>query len=260
MKKWRVFTALLIVIVMAMPLVAYGCSDRSVTSPYDFSDFTRLDIENAFDVQVIQSGTFGVTITSSKALLDYLSVAKEGETLTIKLSPNHPFTDFVLMRKILKAKVTMPVLRGIALSGACKGVVTGFESANALALNISGASTLKLDGIEIGDADFDVSGASGLNGKLAAANVKFVVSGASHMELDGTADDVQLTASGASKTDLEGFVNQTATVTLSGASQATVDTRQHLDFSLTGASRFFFLSNPITGKMEVLGASTVKHK
>ena len=80
-------------------------------------------------------------------------------------------------------------------------------------------------------------------------------------ELEGALKGkVWLVGAGASKVDLEQFVNQTATVTLSGATQATVDTRQHLDFSVSGASQFYFLSNPVTGKMEVLGAATVKHK
>jgi hypothetical protein len=260
MKKWRIGTALLILSLLAIPLVGSGCSGGSVTNPYELSNFTRLDIQNAFDVQIVQSGTYSITITSSESLLDYLSVVQEGEAVIIKLHPNHPFTDFVLMKKVLKAKITMPVLSSLSLSGACKCSVTGFESTSTLDLNVSGASELKLNGIETGDANIIISGDSGITGKLTAVNTKFDVSGASRADIDGTGEDVQLNASGASKVDLEGFINQTATITLSGSSQTTIDTREHLDFSLSGASSLFFLSNPITGKTEVLGASTVKHK
>ena len=258
MNKLRIFAGFCLL--AAIVLLAPACSNGVITTEEDFKDFTSLDIQNAFDVQVIKSDTYAVTITSSEALVDYLSVTKQGNTLTIRMSPNHPFTDFALMRKVLKARITMPALDGIDLSGASKANVTGFESTNPLRLNISGASELRLGGVETGDGDFEVSGASDLKGKLTAADVKFNVSGASHVELDGTAENVQLTGSGASKLSLEQFVHQTATVTLSGASQATVDTRKRLDFSLSGASQFYFLSNPVTGKMEVLGASTVKHK
>jgi hypothetical protein len=258
MKKWRLFVAL--AMVTAMSLSAAGCSGSSLTNPQDFKDFTRLDIQNAFDVEVLQSGTFGVEITASKALLDYLSVTQTGDTLTLKLSPNHPFTDFVLMRKVLKARIAMPVLRGLALSGASKAVVSGFESTNNLDLILAGASSMKLASVEAADARINVSGACDLNGKLTAGNVTIDVSGASHVVLSGTGKDVKMTGTGASRLDLESFVHKTATVTLSGATQATVDTREHLDFSLSGASRLFFLSNPKMGTMEVLGASTVKHK
>jgi hypothetical protein len=258
MKKWRLFVAL--AMVTAMSLSAAGCSGSSLTNPQDFKDFTRLDIQNAFDVEVLHSGTFGVEITASKALLDYLSVTQTGDTLTLKLSPNHPFTDFVLMRKVLKARIAMPVLRGLALSGASKAVVSGFESTNNLDLILAGASSMKLASVEAADARINVSGACDLNGKLTAGNVTIDVSGASHVVLSGTGKDVKMTGTGASRLDLESFVHKTATVTLSGATQATVDTREHLDFSLSGASRLFFLSNPKMGTMEVLGASTVKHK
>ena len=258
----RVFRLSLMAAVVALlvSLAGPGCSGGSTVTPYEFKDFSRLDIQNAFDVDVVQSGTFSIVVTSSKALLDYLSVIQEGETVTVKLSPNHPFTDFVLMRKILKAKITMPVLRGLALSGASRAGVRGFESTSPIDILVSGASTVELHGVETGDARLEVSGASFLNGKLTAADAEFVISGASRVELAGAAEDVTLEASGASRLNLEDFVNKTADVTLSGASQVTIDTRQHLDIALSGASRLFFLSNPKMGKMEVLGASTVKHK
>lgn len=256
----RLAAAAVLAAVLTMPVAASGCSDGPVVTQEDFKDFTRLDIQDAFQADVVQSGTFSCVITSSKALIDYLSVTQQGDTLSVKLVPNHPFTDFVLMRKTLKARITLPVLRGLTLSDASRATVRGFESTNGIDLNISGASTAELDGIETGDASVDVSGASHLSGKLTAGNVKFAVSGASRVELDGTAKDVQLDASGASKLDLERFVNETATVTLSGATQATIDTRKQLDFSLSGASRLFFLSNPHVDKQEVLGASTVKHQ
>jgi len=259
MKKWH-FLAVLTAFFTVLPAMAGCASGQTVDLPQNYSDFTRLDIQNAFDVQVVQSGTFAVTITSSKSLVDFLSVSEDGDTLTLTLHPNQPFTDFTLMRKVLKAKITMPALSGITLSGASRCTVGGFESKDPLDLDISGASTLQLSGITIGSADFVVSGASQLNGKVTAADTKFDISGASQVKLAGAASDVQLVGAGASKVDLEQFVNQTATVTLSGATQATVDTRQHLDFSVSGASQFYFLSNPVTGKMEVLGAATVKHK
>jgi hypothetical protein len=259
MNRWRFFTTLLILSLIVMPLTVYGCTNSPVTNTFEYSDFTRLDIQNAFNAQVIQSATYNVTVTSSKALVDYLSVAKTGDTLTIKLQPNHPFTDFVLMRKTLKVKIMMPVLHSIVLSGASECVIKGFKSTNTLDLDVSGASTMSLDNIEAGNADFLVSGASKLKGKVTATNLKFDISGASKVELDGEGDDIRLAASGSSKVNLQEFVSQTATVTLSGASQVTVDARKHLDGSLSGASSLFFLNNPKV-EVEVLGASTVKHK
>ena len=260
MKRWRPGLALLILLLLLLPLAGSGCSNRSVTNPYDFSNFTRLDIQNAFDVEIIQSGTYSISVTTNEALQDYLFVQKDGDTVTIKLAPNHPFTDFVLMRKTLKARIAMPVLNSLTVSGASHCQVKGFESTNNLDVEVAGASRVTLNNIEAGDVKLAVSGESTISGKLTSVDVDFDISGASQVELTGSGEDVVLTAEGASKINLEFFITQTADITLNGSSQVTTDTRSHLDFSLSGASRLYFLANPNIGKMEVLGASTVKHK
>lgn len=260
MKRWRVCTALALMLAIAISLAGQGCASPSVTNPYEISDFTRLDIQNAFDVEIIQSGTYSISVTTNEALQDYLSVQKTGDTVTIKLAPNHPFTDFVLMRKTLKAKISMPSLSSLTVSGASHCQVRGFESTNNLKIEASGASQVTLSNIEAGDVSLIASGSSGISGELTSVDVDFAISGASQVELTGSGEDAGLIAEGASKINLEFFVTQTADITLSGSSQVTTDTRSHLDFSLTGASRLYFLANPNVGKMEVLGASTVKHK
>jgi hypothetical protein len=164
------------------------------------------------------------------------------------------------MRKTLKARISMPSIRGLALSGASHGAVRGFESSDDLDLVVTGASAIKLDEVEAGNGDFEVSGASQVTGRLTARDLKLNVSGASKLELIGSADDISTTASGASRLNLEGFVHKTANVALSGASEATVDVRDQLSCDLSGASRLFFLNNPKMGSVEVTGASTIKHK
>lgn len=259
MKKLNIFTAFLLVSLVCMPLAIYGCSNSPVTHTYEYNDFTCLDIQNAFNIQVIQSATFGITITSSKALEDYVTVAKTGDTLVLKLQPNHLFTDFVLMRKTLKVKIMMPVLHSIALSGACEGTVKGFKSTESLNLDISGASTMTMDNIETGKAQIAVSGASRLKGKVIATSLDFEVSGASKVELDGESEELQLKASGASKVNMQEFICQTARAELEGASEVTVDVKKQLSGSLSGASCLYFFNNPKV-TVEVTGASTLKHK
>lgn len=258
MNKWRFMAAL--AAIAFLPVLASGCAGRPVTRTEDFVDFDRVDVQNAFDVTITQSASFSVTVTTSENLLDYLVVAREGRTLTLKLSPNHPFTDFILMRKTLKARITMPGIRGLVLSGASHGTIGGFESTSDLDVGITGASSLKMDDVEAGNVVVEVTGASRLTGKLTAKDVKMSVSGASTVDLIGSANDVTTAGSGASRLNLEEFVHKTANFTLSGASQATIDARDQLDCVLSGASRLFFLSNPRMGKIDVTGASTIKHK
>jgi hypothetical protein len=256
-KRWPAY--LIIASVLLASALTTGCSDKIITTPEDFKDFSRVDIQNFFDAQITK-GSYSIAITSSEALRDYISVSKQGDTLTIRLSPNHPFTDFIHMRKLLKVSISMPAVNGISLSGASKCVVRGFESADSLSLDVSGASNLNVDALKTGPADISVSGSSKLDGTLTSTNTKFEIEGASRVVLAGTASTVDIVSSGASVLDLEKFVHKSATVTLSGSSQATIDARESLDFSLSGASRLYFLSNPKTGRVDVTGAATVQHK
>ena len=154
----------------------------------------------------------------------------------------------------------MPAIRGLLLSGASHGRLAGFESAGDLDVSITGASSLNMDTVEAGNVASEIAGASRLTGKFIARDMRIEVSGASVVTLVGSADNVTAISSGASRLNLEDFAHKTASFTMSGASEATVDVHDRLDCTLSGASRLFFLNNPKMGQIDVTGASTIKHK
>jgi len=231
-----------------------------VTEEKEFTDFTAVDVEGTFEVEITQSESFSITVSADPDFFDYVTVAKEGKTLKIYLNPRHTFTDFTLQARALKAKITMPALSGLRLSGASKGTISGFRSSTDFALDISGASSLDMDDIKLDNTDMRVSGASKVSGSLDTGNIDFNVSGASSVELVGSATNIILTASGASKIDLAELLLDNADVNLSGASEASLHVKGKLDCVLTAASRLYFQGNPTMGKMSVSGASTIKHK
>ncbi len=250
-----------LVAILAAAMVVSGCSGGStVTQKKDFANFTSIEAENAFNVEITQGTTFTTSVTVSKDLVDYLAVSLEGDVLHIKLSPHHPFTDFTLKRLTAKATVTMPAISGLSLSGASSGSLSGFKSAGSFKLTVSGASSLKMEKMETGAAQFDISGASRVNGDLKATETTLVLTGASHVDLTGSAESVRFDASGASYLGMSFFVVTNADATVSGASQATIDARAKLDVTLSGASRLSFRSNPTIGRLDVSGASTLKHQ
>ena len=250
-----------LVAVMAVAMVVPGCSGGStVTQEMDFANFTRVEVENAFEVEIAQGATFATSITVSKDLVDYLAVSVEGDVLHVKLNPHHPFTDFTLKRLTAKAKVTMPAISGLSLSGASSGSLSGFKSTGSFNLVVSGASSLKMDEMETGPVRMNVDGASRVNGDLKATEATLVLTGASHVELTGSAESLRFDVSGASNLGMSWFTVSSADATVSGASQATVDARVKLDVTLSGASRLTFRSNPTIGRLDVSGASTLKHQ
>ncbi len=254
-----IFTLVLIITILFSGCGMAG-SGEVLTQEKDFTNFTNIDIGSAFDFEIIRADTYSVVIKVDESLSDYVEVTQSGQILKIYLSPHHIFTDFTFGRKTLRAEIAMPTISGVQISGASQGTITGFKSAGDFKLVISGASSLEMLDIGAGGINFEVSGATRVNGDVTASNAEFEVSGASHVKLSGSAADIILRVSGAGKVDLADFPLNNADVELSGASEATVNVKDGLDIVASGASRLYFLGNPTIGNINVSGASTVKHK
>jgi len=254
----------IIPIILAAVALFSGCGTTGlgniITEEKEFTDFTRVEVEGTFEVEITQSESFSVIVSSDENFSDYVAVSRERETLRIYLNPRHTFTDFTLQARILKARITMPALRGLRLSGASKGTVAGFKSPQDFGVDISGASSLDMDDIEVADAEFKISGASKVSGSIGADDTEFEVSGASEVELKGSADNTILNASGSSQVNLTDFPLDNANIKLSGASEATLNAKGRLDCALSAASSLYFLGNPTMGNIRVTGASTIKHR
>jgi hypothetical protein len=247
MAKWRIAAVLSLVVVLSA-----GCSmvDKSsnsleikasgtvVTETPALADFERVEASHTFDVTVTQGDSFAVTLRMDENVQKYVEVRVSGDTLVLTLKDRDGGYSFK-GNVTLEAIVTMPALRGIALSGASKGAVSGFDSDAAL--------------------DVRLSGASRLNGDIAAGTVDVDASGASHLTLDGTAESLVLDVSGASAAALYGFtVSGDADVEVSGASHAEVLVNGTLNAEASGASEVLYRGDAALGDVAESGASTVR--
>jgi serine/threonine-protein kinase len=232
-----VLVALLAGCTLAEKVTSITGSGNVVAQEKDITGFDKVDVSQAFKVEIRQGDTFKVVIRIDDNLVEHLEVVKEGKTLKIGLKPVRIYN---IRQATMEAQVTMPELTGLELSGASHGTITGFKSTKAL--------------------DVDVSGASQLRGDVVAGDARFEVSGASQMILSGSAGDVTIDASGASKVDLSAFTVADASVGASGASSVTLNLSGRLDAEASGASHVYYLGNPTLGSIDTSGASSVKHK
>ena len=217
------------------------------TRQYNFTEFTRVDIGNAFTYEIKQSDTYSISITAPENLFVDIKIAKEGQTL--KIEKTNPWTPFNIGHERLRAVITMPRLYGLDSSGATNGVVTRFNSTDDLDVRASGASSVELVEVTAGDANFNVSGASDVTGALNAESIDFDISGASSIQLEGAAGDIDAEASGASRLNLAELTTNNADVTLSGASSGTINLKGRLDIELSGASGLEYTGEPLIGEM-----------
>ena len=252
--------AVLVVVLLTSGLLV-GCVGGMVrgsgnldTQEFNFSDFTHVEVGSAFEVKVVQSDSYSVSVTADDNLFDYILVSKQGTTLQIRLKSAS------YISTTTRAEITMPQLRGLELSGATRGTVSGFSSTENLDIEVSGASSLDMSDISAGDVEFDISGASKVTGDITAGDAEFGLSGASSVQLEGSAKDIKVKASGASRAELSGFTVNNADVNFSGASNGMVNLDGRLDADLSGASKLGYIGEPTMGNINTSGGSTLSKK
>ena len=212
-------------------------SGKAAPMENDLSGFSKIDAGSAFRVDITRSDDYNVVVNVDEKVVPYLDVTVQGDTLRIHLRPGLTLSG---ASGPLEAKVSMPALNGLNLSGATQTTVTGFKSDQKLDVNISGASRLE--------------------GDLEAGSVGLEASGASRVTLRGKGQNMQLQASGASQADLGDFAVTNGNVELSGASRATVNVTGKLDADVSGASTLRYTGNPTMGSVKSSGASTIQPK
>ena len=265
MNSRKMALSILIFAAIASILTATGCgngglgfitgSGKLETSTFEYSDFTRLEVGSAFEVNVTRADSYSISITADDNLFAYIEVEKSGDTLKIGMKGLRAYRNTTQ-----NATVSLPDLRGLNLSGAVRGRVSGFSFSRPLSLGASGASNLTLDDLKAGNTEFEISGASKVSGSITMADGKLDLSGASQVELKGSAANISIEASGASGVKLDGLSVANANANLSGASNATVNASGRLDVDLSGASKFYYLGNPTLGDINTSGASSISRK
>jgi len=206
------------------------------TETMAFSNFKALEVGSAIQVNIVKSDTYSVKITAGERIFDRIQVTQTGETLKIEVEPGIFFGTFDA-----KAEITMPLVSRLELSGATKGTADGFNSTEQFSASLSGASLLEMTNFELGDVNFELSGAS-------------------HLIASGTGGDLVSDVSGASNLDLTNFHINDANVILSGASHVTVNLDGRLDVQASGLSNLEYIGEPTLGTINTSGGSNVNKK
>jgi hypothetical protein len=227
-------TAFALVPTAACSLTGLGVvtgSGTPLTAQYEETGFTAVEVHGAFQVYITRAKNFDVSVTADDNLLEFIRVTQEGETLKIEFEPGK----LVRNRSEMRASIAMPELESVTLHGACTGTVEGFRGGKAFRAEVHGASKL--------------------GGEIEADTIDLNLAGASTANLQGIATDAKLEASGACGLHLDNLILTRADVQLSGASSATVEVTDKLDYDVSGASHLYYKGHPTLGKQEASGAS-----
>jgi hypothetical protein len=227
---------------------------------YPASGFNRVNVRFPLEIELVRADSFGVAVTGNEKQLDHVTVVQEGDRLTIGYSISLASIIAAPFSK-LHARIAMPEIRELNISGAAHGTVRGFDSTAEFAVIVSGASRLDLSEMSVGTLKFDLSGASRIDGQISArGETDLRIAGASRVALKGSGGDITVEAAGASHIDLERFTVGNARIRLTGASHCTVNMNGKLDAAVEGASRLEYEGQATLGEVRTNGASSLRHR
>lgn len=239
MKKFQLFIMMWMV---SAVLFAQKTINDANAEPRSVDAFHAIKISNAFDVYISQGNEDAVAISASKQeYKDKIFTKVENGMLIIKFDDDKKFWKSLKGEKTkLKAYISVKRLDKLDVSGACDVFFEDGISAEALEINLSGASDLK--------------------GKITAQTLKFDINGASDATITGTAAELAVDASGAS--DFKGYdlLSNNCTAKASGASSINITVNKELNANASGASSIRFKGEGLIRDIKTSGASNVSRR
>ncbi|MCP5090335.1 MAG: hypothetical protein GY949_05370, partial [Gammaproteobacteria bacterium] len=187
------------------------------TLAFDFDNFSKISVLGLSRVDVVQGPNFSVDVMAATDIIDSVQVNQNGDTVTFGNNNG----------QILNAFVTMPLLDQIDVAAGALANVTlrNFEQPQMI-VNVGGVSSLRGEGLRIGDLTASVSGVSLLDfgGIRPIGNANIDVSGVSqatlNMEVESTLTGSVRTGQGTGASALFYYgTNVTADVTTDSLSR-----------------------------------------
>jgi len=230
-------------------------SGKLATWNMAFTDFNRLEISSAFEVAVIQSDVYSLSITIDEMLYSYLNVDQRGDTLHIGLKPSYAYIDTTQ-----RAVINLPDLSRLELSDASIVTVSGFSVSHALDFELHDASKLELGHTIAGNCNFTLSDASRVTGVLEMDDGEFRLNDSSDLELEGSADNIKIDEASSSDAILADFPVVNADVELSASSHAVINVSGRLDVNLSAASELEYIGSPLLGNLDMSADSELNQR
>jgi hypothetical protein len=203
------------------------------TRTFDFRNFEKLEMGNAFRVQVKAGAEFAVSATGELNDLDDLDIFVQDRKLVVRYRGSWK------NRRRMDIDITMPDLEEVDFSGAVNADIRGFEN--------------------LPDIGFELSGASECNFNGSSQDVKMDLSGASRLNLTGNGKYLDGEVSGASQLNAFDLPVEESKLEVSGASNAKIWVSRLLKVEASGASTVRFKGNPSVEK-KISGGSIVRQE
>ncbi len=232
---------------------------------YNFSGFNQIEIDYTHEIlsmgteynvpvelEVVKSDDYGVKISTNNNLFEFIQVSKSGDSLRIVLDKSKITTS----EAVIKARVSMPELNGLKLSGGITRA-KAFSSAPEFNAVVSGASRLNLD-LQAGKAVLKISSSSDVTAGGRVSELTASVSSASTFNCDLEVEQVDLDISSSSDVILNGS-SQKVKAGVFNASTLNLDiSADEIDLTADSSSDIIGNTETVNLSASATNASTIK--
>ena len=204
-----------------------GGGERVTAAAPPVGPFTRVALNGYAELLLVQGEREAVTIEATPRASARIRIRSADGKLTIDAVDDRPWWGFLAGGSPRPPKVTVHfrTLEALDLAGAVKVAAASIE-ADRLAIEASGAATVKVDA-------------------LRAQSLRFAGSGAVKGEFAGSLADQSIAIAGAGDYRAAGLASQTAKIAVSGAGRAVVSVAKSLDAEISGAGSIEYIGDPV---------------
>jgi len=204
-----------------------GGGERVTAAAPPVGPFTRVALNGYAELLLVQGEREAVTIEATPRASARVRIRSADGKLTIDAVDDRPWWGFLAGGSPRPPKVTVHfrTLEALDLAGAVKVAAASIE-ADRLAIEASGAATVKVDA-------------------LRAQSLRFAGSGAVKGEFAGSLADQSIAIAGAGDYRAAGLASQTAKIAVSGAGRAVVSVAKSLDAEISGAGSIEYIGDPV---------------
>ena len=196
--------------------VVYDENDEART----ITDFSAIDVSGSISLYLSQGNEYGIAISAGEQK-NNSRIKTEVKNGVLKISVDGGLWNGMgWANRKLKAYVSFKTLNELTVSGASFVTANGLITADALKIEVSGASEIKAS-INVKQLDLNISGAS-------------------VAKLSGSADNASIGASGATKVSSYEMAINSCNAAASGASSIRITANKELNASASGGANIYY--------------------
>lgn len=229
------------ILVSLLALAAVAKADTVTAEAPPVGPFDHVEIAGHAELILVQGDREAVLVQASSKAQSRIRVRSREGRLRIDASEDASWWSWFGGGSGRRPTITVyfKTLEGLETSGSIKVTSSAIQSPK-LRVSASGATSLKVDALNV-------------------ESLRFSGSGAVKGEFAGSATDQTISISGAGAYRAPKLVSETAAVSVSGAGKVIVNARKKLDASISGAGAIEYHGDPVL-KQRVSGAGKITRR